>query len=55
MGLGFSLSAVGGCISKQEVAWSGCQDQGGGLALLSEVLRPLSPCDCECNAKQLGK
>ena len=55
MGLGFSPSAAGGCVSKQEVAWPGCRDQGGGLALLSEVLRPLSPCNCECNAERLGE
>ena len=54
-GLGFSPSAVGGCVSKQEIVWSGCRDHVGGLALLPEVLRPLSPCDCECNAERLGE
>ena len=55
MGLGFSQSAAGVCVSKQEVVWSGCRDQGGGLALLPEVLQPLSPCDCECNTERLGE
>ena len=51
VGLGFSPSAAGGCISKQEVVWPEGRDHGGRLALRPEVPRPLSLRDYVCDAE----